>query len=80
MVKVTDSNGQLTTNSLTVNKNKNGTVTFSNLPTDTYSVVVCVQVASTGNCNPVAPATSNNWGTKGTTYTLTVQDAPGGGA
>lgn len=78
-VILTDSSGQATTNSMTVNANKSATVTFSNMPTDSYSVEVCVPVASTGNCDAITNnTTSYNFGTKGSTYTVTVTDQKGG--
>jgi len=77
---LTDSNGRTSTNSISVNTAKSATVTFSNMPTDTYTVVVCTPIATTGNCDAVTNATSTtyNFGTKGATYTVTATDAKGG--
>ena len=68
-VTLTDSGGQSTTNTITINKNKSGTSTFSNMPTDVYTINACVRVASTGNCNPINKTTDTyNFTSKGQIY------------
>ena len=73
-----DSAGNETTNSITVNKGATVTAQFNNLPTDTYSLTVCVPVVSTDNCNIVYSSTGNKWTTINKIYTLaTITDASG---
>jgi hypothetical protein len=71
-----DSSNNTSSNSITVNKSKSGTVTFSSMPTDTYTIEVCVPVASTGDCDDIANTTSTtyNFGSKGLTYNVAITD------
>ncbi len=64
-VTLTDSSGLSSTNTMTINKNKSGSVTFSNMPTDIYTIEVCIPIASTHNCDGI-----NN---KTTTYAFTTK-------
>ena len=78
-VTITDSNGTATANSVTINRGKNATVTFSSMPTDNYTLRVCVPVASTNNCDAINDAALvYNWGAIGTTYLTSVTDSKGG--
>lgn len=68
-VILTDSAGVTTTNTITINKGKTGTVTFTSMPTDVYTISVCVKIATSGNCNPINKNTDTyNFTAKGTTY------------
>lgn len=78
-----DSSGRASSNSLTINKNKSATVTFSNMPTDTYTIEVCIPIAATGNCDDINNVnTTYAFTAKGTTYQSpnppTFVDAKGG--
>lgn len=78
-VIVRDSAGNETTNSITVNKGATVTAQFNNLPTDTYSLTVCVPVVSTNNCNIIYSSSNNAWTKINNTYTLTtITDTSGG--
>jgi hypothetical protein len=78
-----DSANRATSNTVTVNKNKSTTLTFSNMPTDTYTIEVCIPIAASNNCDDINTATATYAFTaKGTTYQSpnppTFVDAKGG--
>jgi hypothetical protein len=80
---LTDSGGRATSNTVTINKGKSTTVTFSSMPTDTYSIEVCIPIASSGNCDDIFNNTTTYaFTTKGATYQSpnpqTFVDAKGG--
>ena len=82
-VILTDSGGNSSSNTVTINKNKSATVTFSSMPTDTYTIEVCIPIAATGNCDDINnTATTYAFTTKGSTYQSpnppTFIDAKGG--
>lgn len=79
VVTLTDSQSNNTSNSTTLNKGKTGSLTFANMPTDTYTIDVCVPVQSTGNCSAINTTTTTyNFGTINTTYTASFTDSTGG--
>jgi hypothetical protein len=78
-ITITDSSGAASRNSVTINRGKNATVTFSSMPTDNYTLNVCVPIAATGNCDAINDATAvYNWGAIGTTYLTSITDSKGG--
>jgi hypothetical protein len=78
-ITITDSNGRATTNSVTINRTKNATVSFPSMPTDNYTLRVCVPIAATGNCDAINdPTAVYNWGAIGTTYLTSITDNKGG--
>lgn len=79
-ITLTDSGNSVTTGSLTVNSNKTGTSTFTNMDADpAYTVQVCAVITSTGNCDAITNGTTSySFNTVGQTYTVAVTDAKGG--
>jgi hypothetical protein len=82
-VTLTDAGGRAKSNTVTINKNKSATLTFSNMPTDTYTIEVCIPIASSGNCDDINDKNKTYaFTTKGTTYQSpnpeTFVDAKGG--
>ena len=68
-VMLTDSSGRTSSNTVTINRTKSATVTFSSMPTDTYTIEVCIPIASTGNCDDINNTTTTYaFTTKGSTY------------
>jgi hypothetical protein len=77
VIALNQSTGASSTQTITIKKDKNGTVTLSNLFNGTYTVTVCIVVGS--NCNQLKVWTNQQFLTPNVTYGPT-PPAPTGGA